>query len=275
MHTVRKEFDWANELHQTMVKSLTTSFGLDFLLFEDKKGGDVDTVHKVREYQKDLKNQKASDIHVSGTIKESLDKDGKNVQSYDSKSYHADGFYKEQGKLDKEKHVQGELHDAYRNHSFSADEKRQLDHVVSAHEIHNDAGRILSETDGVKLANQSDNLASTQAYINNRKSDLSIQDFVQRLPEMKKEKRRKLTDCKPSCQPLTVIRRKRSMKNANYKMKSVRSKGICLLWKAWIPKPCWKKTVPPAKKLIRKSTGIITAAANFLVRLPAIWAAKV
>ncbi|MFW1378047.1 hypothetical protein ACEV7K_22790, partial [Vibrio parahaemolyticus] len=29
-----------------------TTFGLDFLLFEDKKGGDVATVHNVRQHQK-------------------------------------------------------------------------------------------------------------------------------------------------------------------------------------------------------------------------------
>ncbi len=43
-----EKFDWTEELHQTMVKSLVTSFGLDFLLLNDRKGGDVDTIHNVR-----------------------------------------------------------------------------------------------------------------------------------------------------------------------------------------------------------------------------------
>ena len=43
-----EKFDWTEELHQTMVKSLATSFGLDFLLLNDRKGGDVDTIHNVR-----------------------------------------------------------------------------------------------------------------------------------------------------------------------------------------------------------------------------------
>lgn len=43
-----EKFDWAEELHQTMVKSLVASFGLDFLLLNDRKGGDVDTIHNVR-----------------------------------------------------------------------------------------------------------------------------------------------------------------------------------------------------------------------------------
>ena len=44
----KAEIDWSHELHQTVVKSLATSFGLDFLLFKDKNGGDVDTIYNVR-----------------------------------------------------------------------------------------------------------------------------------------------------------------------------------------------------------------------------------
>ena len=80
MNPHAQSFDWTKELHQTMVHSLSTSFGLDFLLFEDKKGGDVDTIHKVREYQRDLQSQGQSDIHVSESIRQSLTADGKNTQ---------------------------------------------------------------------------------------------------------------------------------------------------------------------------------------------------
>ena len=65
VQTQVKEFDWVGELHQTMVKSLSTSFGLDFLLFQDKRGGNVDTVHKVREYQQESQKNGKTDIHVS------------------------------------------------------------------------------------------------------------------------------------------------------------------------------------------------------------------
>lgn len=41
-------FPWTEQLEKTVVSSLCTSFGLDFLLFKDKLGGDVDTVHNVR-----------------------------------------------------------------------------------------------------------------------------------------------------------------------------------------------------------------------------------
>lgn len=44
-----KTFDWSGEINQVITKSLVTTFGLDFLLFEDKKGGDVDTIQNVRQ----------------------------------------------------------------------------------------------------------------------------------------------------------------------------------------------------------------------------------
>ena len=47
-NVIQKEFDWAAELEKTVIKSLTTSFGLDFLLFNDKLGGNVDTIHNAR-----------------------------------------------------------------------------------------------------------------------------------------------------------------------------------------------------------------------------------
>ena len=45
---IQKEFDWTLELEKTVIKSLTTSFGLDFLLFNDKLGGNVDNIHNSR-----------------------------------------------------------------------------------------------------------------------------------------------------------------------------------------------------------------------------------
>ena len=79
---IQKEFDWTLELEKTVVKSLTTTFGLDFLLFKDKMGGNVDTVHKVREWQYELQTQGKSDINVSDEMRRQITNDGKNTESY-------------------------------------------------------------------------------------------------------------------------------------------------------------------------------------------------
>ena len=54
------KFDWTAAIHDEVVKSLCSSFGLDFLLFEDKVGGDVDTIHNVRQgiYATDLEKKR-------------------------------------------------------------------------------------------------------------------------------------------------------------------------------------------------------------------------
>ena len=48
MHAAAQDYPWADELEKTVINSLVTSFGLDFLLFKDQKGGEVDTIHNVR-----------------------------------------------------------------------------------------------------------------------------------------------------------------------------------------------------------------------------------
>src|SRR5690606_38750339 len=66
-------------------------------------------------------------------------------------------------------------------------DKRDLDHVQSAKEIHNDAGRELAGLDGVELANQNTNLKSTGMSINRSKQDLPIEEFLAMLPERIKD----------------------------------------------------------------------------------------
>lgn len=162
-------FDWTEELHKEVVKSLATTFGLDFLLFDDKKGGDVDTIHNARQYQKYDK-----DINMSDSFKSDYD----NREKYKSERYHADSSYINQGKSDKIKQANEDLNDPYRNKKMTAAENRQLDHTISAKEIDDDAGRMLAGADGVKLANQQTNLNSTHSYINNLKSDKTIDEFL-------------------------------------------------------------------------------------------------
>ena len=46
---INKEFYVLKELEKTVLQNLVQSFGLDFILLEDKRGGDVDTIHNVRQ----------------------------------------------------------------------------------------------------------------------------------------------------------------------------------------------------------------------------------
>ena len=56
--------------------------------------------------------------------------------------------------------------------------RASLDHVVSAHEIHEDPVRILSDIDPVSLANDPENLRFTCMSLNSKMGDISITEFL-------------------------------------------------------------------------------------------------
>ena len=94
-----KTFDWSDEISQVVTKSLVTTFGLDFLLFEDKKGGDVDTINNVRQ-----------GIWATEAEKKKYE----NREKYDSTAYHQHHNYIQKGRNDKQAQENGALKDNYR-----------------------------------------------------------------------------------------------------------------------------------------------------------------
>lgn len=174
-------FDWSKEINQVVTKSLVTTFGLDFLLFEDKKGGDVDTIHNVRQGVWATEQEKQN-YESRGEYKPfQLDEYGNKVLDNNGKAKRVDVYrnnvYKKRGALDAEKKENLQLDDLYRNTKMKLNEDRQLDHVISASKIHDDAGRVLAGKDGIELANKDINLVSTHRYINNIKSNHSPEEF--------------------------------------------------------------------------------------------------
>lgn len=176
-------FPWAEELEKTVVNSLTTSFGLDFLLFKDKIGGDVDTVHNVRQgvWATEEEKQQYNNREVYNTDRYH----DKNIKKEDS-------IYKTTGANDKLAQQEGRLHDSYRNTTMRHNEARDLDHVISAKEVHNDPGRILAELDGATLANQNSNLQSTHRSINRSMRESSIDEYLIKLPDLLEGHEKKL-----------------------------------------------------------------------------------
>lgn len=167
MQTNISDYPWVKELEKTVTQSLLTSFGLDFMLFEDKQGGNVNTVHNVRK-------------GVYATEKE--EKRYRQREEYNSKDYHTHENYIQKGQQDKTLQGLGGLYDAYQNRTMGINEKRDLDHVISANEIHNDPGRVLAEASGVELASDASNLQSTSQTINRSKKQASVENYLNRLP---------------------------------------------------------------------------------------------
>lgn len=165
----KPEFDWTGELEKTVVNSLVTTFGLDFLLFEDKRGGDVDTINNVRQ-----------GIYTTDEAKNAYDSRG----DYDGSIYRTHKDYKEKGRKDKKAIENGELYDAY-NKNNKLNRKREIDHTISAKEIHDDAGRVLANVDGVEIANRDYNLNTTTWDVNNPKREHSVTKFINEIAPQK------------------------------------------------------------------------------------------
>lgn len=158
------------QYERVVVESLVTAFGLDFLI-KDQHGGDVDTVHNVRQIGKD------SEMTYKNKANQA---DYENRGAYNSYEYHSDKRYIEknlQAKVDKES---DNLYDAYTGKKIGRNEKTDLDHTISAKEIHDDAGRVLAGLKGTDLANSEENLNVTNPNTNRSKKADSMDDFLEK-----------------------------------------------------------------------------------------------
>ena len=162
------------EYERVVLQSLVTSFGLDFIV-HDQTGGDVDTIHSVKETGT-FKNQ-----YYSQKYRERGD--------YNPIDYHKDTNYREivsvardhfneTGKLAEDAYVKGRMLYFSRAKGIGPVERANLDHVISAHEIHDDPIRILTDLDGISLANSPDNLKFTNERLNKQMGDKSIEEYI-------------------------------------------------------------------------------------------------
>lgn len=151
-----------------IIESIITSFGLDFLI-KDHHGGDVDTIHNVR--------QIGNDDQMTYKNKSNLD-DYNNRGNYDSHAYHRHKGYIGKNRQVSQQKKDGTLIDAYTGEKIPCNGRSDLDHVISAKEIHDDAGRVLAGLSGTDLANSDENLQATNPHTNRTKKAASMDEFL-------------------------------------------------------------------------------------------------
>ena len=158
------------QYEKVMVESLITSFGLDFLV-KDQYGGDVDTIHNVRAmdhdsnlYYKDVANRCAYETRGA----------------YNTQEYHSHSNYKKTNEKVSLLKKAGNAVDAYTGEKICSRARTDLDHIVSAKEIHDDRARVLSGLKGSDLANCNDNLAVTNPHTNRSKKALKMEEFLEK-----------------------------------------------------------------------------------------------
>lgn len=192
-----------NSYEEVIMKSLITSFGLDFILVKDRHGGDVDTIHNVREIQNE-RNLPENQKKFSGYANQQNQHEYENITPYNTKNengkkiiadqYHQHSNYKKRNKEASEQKKAGILKDSYSGNTISPDGKVDLDHTISAKEIHEDAGRVLAGIDGVELANKDTNLNHTDASINRPKQAKSVNKFLHDLKQQEHDRQKTIIE---------------------------------------------------------------------------------
>ncbi|MDO5537329.1 MAG: hypothetical protein Q4F72_07365, partial [Desulfovibrionaceae bacterium] len=117
----------------------------------------------------------------------------RNRGEYDSHEYHSHPSYIAANRQAKEDRLSGTLQDAYTGETFPRNGKTNLDHVISAKEVHEDRGRVLAGLSGPDLANSPENLKITGERTNKSKKADSMEDFLlRRGDEYTEEQKRRM-----------------------------------------------------------------------------------
>ena len=159
----------------------------------DKNGGNVDTIHNAR-------------ANIYATDKEELK--GENIPEYNSSDYHSDIRYINKNREGKEKKDNNQLVDGLTGKIILKGEESNLDHTISANEIHLDKGRILADINGIDLANSETNLNHTNESLNKSKKAKSMDEFVAYLDSKKEEREIQIKELSLKTE-LTVQERKK------------------------------------------------------------------
>ena len=161
------------DIKNTTIQSIVVPFGLGkFISAYDKTGGNVDTVSNARQ-----------DIYATDKEKKAHEDRGE----FDSDKYHKDELYKQRNKEVSEARERGEATDYMTGGKIGLNDKYDLDHVISAKEVHDDPGRVLAEIDGPDLANKKENLKPTNPTLNRSKKADTATEFSEKIKERTKE----------------------------------------------------------------------------------------
>ena len=175
-----------SEYRRVIFESLISAFALDGLLVQDRHGGDVDTIHNVRQI----------DVDPQMTYKNVLNQQAyESNGAYDTKTYHNNAAFREFKKAAKEDFLNTgtpvkdactgkDLYFAGKAKGRLSSIAAEADHVISAKSIHTDRGRVLSGLKGEDLANDPSNLKFTNKSLNASMGAKEIPDYLAQHPEL-------------------------------------------------------------------------------------------
>lgn len=180
------DFDELEASLQNQFEEAFVDFG--FLKEEREKIGNPDSLGQIvqDEIWKQFSNQIGLDI-TNETLIQRYDREHPETYDEVGKRVMQDPKYKEANKNMKEQQKAGNLNDGYTGKNLSPNEQANLDHVVSRKEIYENQRRKQAGLNTEELANKVENLTPTNEPLNKGKQDKTIEDFLARLEQRKKD----------------------------------------------------------------------------------------
>lgn len=197
-HAQARFNEMITECKRSIISSVAGPFGVGGLVSAfDKVGGNVDTVHNVRE-----------GVWATDAEREKYQARGE----YDPDPYHSHDGYKKRNAEVSASYKQGSAVDSYTDKPFvQGVDSTNLDHVISAKETHDDAAIYLADLDPTDLANRPDNLKPTEESINKSKRQDSATAFLARLERQREERQQAIASLEAK-ETLTVQESKKLSK---------------------------------------------------------------
>jgi hypothetical protein len=183
-----------------LFNSIITSFGLDAFI-KDQHGGDVDTIHNVRQIGKDMQYKNIANASVYESKGKYNYIDYHKHINFRKTKHDARNAYHETGKTVEDAYTGKDLHFLGKSKNADPGINAELDHVISAKSIHDDRGRLLSGLNGEELANSPENLKFTNKSLNSSMGAtklngevLEIPEYIDNHPELDNEQKVKMID---------------------------------------------------------------------------------
>lgn len=195
---------------KSVLQSVVVPFGLGAVVAGyDKKGGNVDTIHNAR-----------NGVYASEKERAAYE----NRPEYDSDKVHKHEDFKRKNREVSEARKNGGVPDVYSDKTLGLHDKVDLDHVISAKQTHEDAGRILAGISTEKLANIDDNLKPTSDSVNRSKKAMSPEKFADKLDNNKSERHSRIQELNQNKNNLTD--KERSELNKLNKLENVNTRKL-------------------------------------------------
>ena len=141
---------------QTAIYNLTNSLGLSKILFSDKEGGNVTTLHNAK-----------NNVFAN-------EEDKNRFTKYDRTPYESEFSKKRRALLQK----RSSIIDEYTGKELTKDGRMHLDHVIPVKEIHEEGKLFIQKDKMQKFVNSDVNLKPTNASLNMSKKDCKVTDWM-------------------------------------------------------------------------------------------------